>query len=64
MTVMEVGLISGNEADIDVLVKQVPTLKLVETKERKVILYFDEVSVSLEARLLIIDMGILSSLGN
>ncbi|KAI0225726.1 CD109 antigen [Lamellibrachia satsuma] len=42
MTVMEVGLISGNEADTDELVKQVPTLKLVETKERKVILYFDE----------------------
>ena len=46
MTVMEVGLVSGNEADTNELVKQVPTLKRVENKDSKVVLYFDEVSVS------------------
>ncbi|KAI0217488.1 CD109 antigen [Lamellibrachia satsuma] len=42
MTVMEVGLVSGNKADTNELVKQVPTLKRVENKDSKVVLYFDE----------------------
>ena len=46
MTVMEVGLISGNQADTSGLAKQVPTLKRYEAKDRKMIFYFDEVSVN------------------
>ena len=44
MTVLEVGLVSGNQADTSGLINQVPTLKRFETKDRKVILYFDKVS--------------------
>ncbi|KAK2163266.1 hypothetical protein NP493_1472g00002 [Ridgeia piscesae] len=42
MTVLEVGLVSGNQADTSGLINQVPTLKRFETKDRKVILYFDK----------------------
>ncbi|KAK2183569.1 hypothetical protein NP493_304g01024 [Ridgeia piscesae] len=42
MTVLEVGLVSGNQADTSGLINQVPTLKRIETKDRKVILYFDK----------------------
>ena len=44
MTVLEVGLVSGNQPDTTGLINQVDTLKRVETKDRKVVLYFDEVS--------------------
>ena len=44
MTVMEVGLITGNEAEVSESSAKQSTLKRVEKKDRKVVLYFDEVS--------------------
>ena len=44
MTVMEVGLITGNEAEVTESSAKQSTLKRVEKKDRKVVLYFDEVS--------------------
>nr|XP_022294874.1 CD109 antigen-like [Crassostrea virginica] len=43
MTVQEIGVPTGFEADLDSITK-LPTLKKVETENRKVILYLDEIS--------------------
>lgn len=46
MTVQEIGVPTGFEADLDSITK-LPTLKKVETENRKVILYLDEVSTKI-----------------
>ena len=44
MTVQEIGVPTGFEADLDSITK-LPTLKKVETENKKVVLYLDEVGI-------------------
>lgn len=44
MTVQEIGIPTGFEADLE-SITQLPTLKKVETENRKIVLYLDEVGI-------------------
>lgn len=44
MTVQEIGVPTGFEADLE-SITQLPTLKKVETENRKIVLYLDEVGI-------------------
>lgn len=47
MTVQEIGVPTGFEADLE-SITQLPTLKKIETENRKIVIYLDEVGLQLQ----------------